>query len=93
MHTIIPFLPLGGATRSSLLSGRGAVWQLFLATSPSVVADDIRGKYYVPIADPATPSAAAEDVAKRAEAMEWTLQELRDRGYLEPDSTGGRSVA
>jgi hypothetical protein len=59
-------------------------WQLFLATSPRVEAEDIRGRYFVPIADPATPSAVAEDVSKCAEAMEWTLQELVSRGFLQP---------
>ncbi|BGP30779.1 hypothetical protein JCM10296v2_002536 [Rhodotorula toruloides] len=51
----------------------GAKTQLYLAASPEVSEKDYRGKYFVPIATPATPSAYAQD-RELAEQL-WKLSE------------------
>ncbi|BGP38625.1 hypothetical protein JCM10450v2_002574 [Rhodotorula kratochvilovae] len=51
----------------------GAKTQIYLAASPEVDEKDYRGKYFVPIATPATPSAYAQD--KELAEQLWKLSE------------------
>ena len=60
----------------------GALTQLYLATSPDVETYDIRGKYYIPIADQYSTSAAGRNKTQQALTMKWTLQELAARGFV-----------
>ncbi|GAA5836069.1 hypothetical protein JCM9279_002184 [Rhodotorula babjevae] len=51
----------------------GAKTQIYLAASPEVDEKDYRGKYFIPIATPATPTAYAQD-RELAEQL-WRLSE------------------
>ncbi len=59
----------------------GALTQLYLAASPQVQALDIRGQYFVPIADANHGSSTGHRQDLRAQFMTWTLQELSERGF------------
>ncbi|KAF9089259.1 hypothetical protein BGX29_012138 [Mortierella sp. GBA35] len=52
---------------------QGALTQLYLATSPDVEEKDIRGKYYMPIANPIEPTAISKDEALQDKL--WTFSE------------------
>lgn len=59
----------------------GALTQTYLAASPEVEEQDIRGRYFVPIALPATPSHHATNVTLQEQL--WSISEsfLADHGY------------
>ena len=62
-------------------SADGALTQLYLAASPEVVAKDIRGQYFVPIADAKVPSPFARNNTAVNTLTDWTLATLRKSGY------------
>ncbi|KAG0248217.1 hypothetical protein BG011_000334 [Mortierella polycephala] len=51
----------------------GALTQLYVATSPEIVNKDIRGRYFVPIANEIQPSAYAQDEALQEKL--WAFSE------------------
>ncbi|KAF9342947.1 hypothetical protein BGX26_006526 [Mortierella sp. AD094] len=51
----------------------GALTQLYVATSPEIVNEDIRGRYFVPIANEIQPSAYAQDEALQEKL--WAFSE------------------
>ncbi|KAG0045188.1 hypothetical protein BGZ83_009574 [Gryganskiella cystojenkinii] len=59
------------------LNGRpprqGALTQLYLATSPEIVNKDVRGRYFVPIANEIQPHAYAQD--EELQERLWTFSE------------------
>jgi hypothetical protein len=66
----------------------GALTQLFLATSPRVETEDIRGGYYVPIAygPDVRMSRYARSEEEADKVMDWTLRVLTSRGFTVPAS-------
>ncbi|GJJ74808.1 hypothetical protein EMPS_07166 [Entomortierella parvispora] len=64
---------IAGAITKSVGSDpkQGAMTQLYLATSPEVEEKDIRGKYFVPVAQESEPSAFAKDEALQEKP--WTF--------------------
>ena len=80
------FEALGALGRNLLAfsADDGALTQLFLATSPRVEEAGLRGRYFIPHADAVNASVAARNADLQRLAMQWTLAELRDRGFDVP---------
>jgi hypothetical protein len=62
---------------------KGAVTQMYLSTSPEVEANDIRGQYYIPYGESATPAGHA--TSQENQTKLWDLSEKylseKVRGY------------
>ncbi|CAO3689152.1 unnamed protein product [Umbelopsis ramanniana] len=57
----------------SIEVSNGAVTQMYLATSPEVEANDIRGQYYIPYGESATPAGHA--TSQENQTKLWDLSE------------------
>lgn len=64
-------------------SEEGAITQLYLATSPDVENNKIRGKYYVPFANPEPPTGVASQDDAPLELWNFTENLLKEKvaGY------------
>ena len=71
----------------------GALTQLYLATSPEVESKDIRGQYFVPIADPRLPQGGALNNTEANTLMDWTLTTLEKAGYAVHNAAALRDAA
>ena len=60
----------------------GALTQLYVATSPEIVNKDIRGRYFVPIANEIQPSAYAQDEALQEKL--WAFSETLVKEKVRP---------
>ncbi|GJJ74803.1 hypothetical protein EMPS_07161 [Entomortierella parvispora] len=58
----------------------GALTQLYAATSPEIVNKDIRGRYFIPIANELTPSPLAQDEALQEKL--WAFSEAMVRQHV-----------
>ncbi|KAI9354141.1 hypothetical protein DFJ73DRAFT_642221 [Zopfochytrium polystomum] len=66
----------------ALTPKRGAISQLYLATSPDVVAGNgIKGQYYNPLAKPGKASAEAQDDKLAAKLWKWSEDTLKEKGF------------
>ncbi|KAF8943831.1 hypothetical protein BGZ52_011150 [Haplosporangium bisporale] len=57
----------------------GALTQLYVATSPEIVNKDIRGRYFVPIANEIQPSAYALDEALQEELWAFSEKLIKEK--------------
>ena len=80
----VQFIVEQAASVVAFSAADGAITQLYLATSPEVESANIRGKYYVPLADPKSPSAFAHNDTVVNQLMEWTFATLEHAGYPIP---------
>ncbi|KAI8578695.1 hypothetical protein K450DRAFT_246083 [Umbelopsis ramanniana AG] len=67
----------------SIDANDGAITQMYLATSPEVEAKDIHGQYYVPFAEPSTPSGYAATQENQTKLWDFTEKILSEKvpGY------------
>ncbi|ORX93010.1 NAD(P)-binding protein [Basidiobolus meristosporus CBS 931.73] len=59
----------------------GALTQLYLATSPEIEVKDIRGRYFIPIANEIQPSAYARDVQLQEELWKFSEKMVKEKVY------------
>jgi retinol dehydrogenase-12 len=57
----------------------GAITQMYLATSPEVEEKDIRGQYYVPYGEPATPWGYATSQENQTKLWDFTEKILHEK--------------
>ncbi|KAF9977058.1 hypothetical protein BGZ73_007172 [Actinomortierella ambigua] len=58
---------------------RGALTQLYAATSPEIEEKDIRGKYFVPVANQAQPSPIANDMALQTRLWDYSEKLMHEK--------------
>ncbi|KAG0337692.1 hypothetical protein BG000_005102 [Podila horticola] len=64
---------------SALTPEKGALTQLYLATSPDVVTKDIRGRFFVPIAEEQELNADALDVDLQEKLWEYSEKVVKEK--------------
>ncbi|KAL2918557.1 hypothetical protein HK105_201958 [Polyrhizophydium stewartii] len=81
-HKEITGSAIGSAIYNSLVinAQKGALTQLYVAADPEIEAKQYRGKYFVPYAALAEPTAVAKNEEFAAKTWEWT-QEILQKHY------------
>lgn len=58
---------------------KGALAQLYCATSPEIEEKDVRGRYFIPIANESRSSPMTEDVVLQERLWEYSEKLLKEK--------------
>ncbi|KAJ3215976.1 hypothetical protein HDU67_010132 [Dinochytrium kinnereticum] len=79
--SVLPGFLVGMTSWMLTKADDGALTQLYCSFSPEIVEKKLRGQYFVPTAQLATPSAFALDDALAGKLWEWTEKAIAEKGF------------